>query len=97
MSPASAGPPPHAKHAGVIGSQLDAPLAGTSPQPGTEAHWESGISAKRTLSTVEQQTQAIAKRKATREARNTLGKSQKVLANFHVQDFPREVLLEAVA
>jgi hypothetical protein len=43
--PASAGPPPQAKHADVVGSQLDAPLAGTSPQPGTEAHCEREISA----------------------------------------------------
>jgi hypothetical protein len=40
---------------------------------------------------------AAAKRLATRKARGTTSKKQKVLANFDVHDFPSEVVLEAVA
>jgi hypothetical protein len=42
-------------------------------------------------------TAAALKNKATRKARNTMGKKQKVLANFDVQDFRNEALLEAIA
>jgi hypothetical protein len=47
--------------------------------------------------TVGEKATAVAKRAATRQARHTMGKNQKVLANFDVRDFSREVLLEAVA
>jgi hypothetical protein len=40
---------------------------------------------------------AAQKDKSTRAARHTMGKKQKVLANFHVQELPKEVLLEAIA
>ena len=47
--------------------------------------------------TPQQRVAAAQKAKATRAARHTMGKKQKVLANFHVLHLPGEIALEAVA